>query len=77
MLEAVKVFADLTDLLSGEKRVTCSAIKPLIEVINSKIVAPKISDNRLTAEVKEHIKHNLNTRYQNEAMSLLDTCAPF
>ena len=75
MLEAVKGFADLTDLLSGEKRVTCSAIKPLVEVINSKMVAPKTSDTPLTVEVKEHIKHDLNTRYQNEAMSLLlNTC---
>lgn len=76
VLEAVKGFADLTDLLSGEKRITCSAIKPLIEVINSKIVAPKTSDTPLTVEVKERIKHDLNARYQHEAMSLLlDTCA--
>ena len=39
--EAVKGFADLTDLLSGEKRITCSAIKQLIEVINNKTVTPK------------------------------------
>ena len=32
VLEAVKGFADLTDLLSGEKRVTCLAIKPLIGI---------------------------------------------
>ena len=37
----VKGFKDLTDLLSGEKRVTCSAIKPLIEVIHDKMVIPK------------------------------------
>ena len=29
------------------------------------------SDTTLTVEVKECIKHDLNTRYQNEAMSLL------
>ena len=72
----MKGFADLTDLLSGEKRVTCSAIKPLIEVIKSKIVAPKIGDTTLTVEIKERIKRGLNARYQNEAMSLLlDTCS--
>ena len=75
VLEAVKGFADLTDLLSGEKRVTCSAIKPLMDVINSKIVAPKTNNTPLTTEVKERIKHDINTRYQNEAMSLLlDIC---
>ena len=75
MLEAVKGYANLTDLLSGEKEVTCSAIKPLVEVINSKMAAPKTSDTPLTIEVKECIKHDINTRYQNEAMSLLlDIC---
>ena len=71
VLEAVKGFADLTDLLSGEKKVTCLAIKPLIEVINSKIVALKMSDTPLTVEVKERIKCDLNTQYQNETMSSL------
>ena len=47
-----------------------------MDVINSKIVAPKTNNTSLTAEVKERIKHDLNTRYQNEAMSLLlDICA--
>ena len=72
----MKGFADLMDLLSEEKRVTCSAIKPLIEIINNKTVTPKMSDTLLTVEVKECIKRHLNTQYQNETMSLLlDTCA--
>ena len=71
MLEAVKGYANSIDLLSGEKEVTCSAIK----VINSKMVAPKTSDTPLTIEVKECVKYDVNTRYQNEAMSLLlDIC---
>ena len=76
VLEAVKDFSDLTDLLSGEKRVTCSAIKPLIDVINMKIVVSKTSDTPLTVEIKERIKRDLETRYQSKTMSLLlDTCA--
>ena len=76
VLEAVKDFLDLTDLLSGEKRVTCSAIKPLIDVINMKMVVSKTSDTPLTVEIKERIKHDLETRYQSKTMSLLlDTCA--
>ena len=57
--EAVKRSADLTDLLSGEKRVTCSTIKLFIEIINNKIIATlKMGDTYtpLTVEVKEHIK---------------------
>ena len=59
VLEAVKDFSDLTDLLSGEKRVTCSAIKPLIDVINMKIVVSKTSDTPLTIEIKERINVTL------------------
>jgi len=76
VMKAVKGFSDLTDLLSGERRVTCSAIKPLIEVINKKIVSPKTGDSPLTLEVKERIRNDINTRYKSEAMSsLLDICS--
>lgn len=76
VLEAVKGFKDLTDLLSGEKRVTCSAIKPLIEVIHDKIVIPRDDDTTMTTEIKQRIKSDLDGRYQSDEMSsLLDTCA--
>ena len=76
VLEAVKGFKDLTDLLSGEKRVTCSAIKPLIKVIHDKMVIPKDDDTALTIEIKQRIKNDLDSRYQRDEMnSLLDTCA--
>ena len=64
VLEAVRGFKDLTDLLSGEKRVTCSAIKPLIEVVNDKIVTPKDDDTELTLEIKQRIKNDLDSRYK-------------
>ena len=76
VLEAVKGFKDLTDLLSGEKRVTCSAVKPLIEVIHDKMVIPKDDDTDLTIEIKWRIKSDLDSRYQSDEMnSLLDICA--
>ena len=76
VLEAVRGFKDLTDLLSGEKRVTCSTIKPLIEVVNDKIVTPKDDDTELTLEIKQRIKNDLESRYQNPEMNfLLDKCA--
>jgi len=76
VLNAIKGFKDLTDLLSGEKRVTCSTIKPPIEVINDKIVVPRDDDTDLTLEINERIKSDLDSRYQSDEMrSLLDTCA--
>ena len=76
VLEAVRGFKDSTDLLSDEKRVTCSAIKPPIEVVNDKIVTPKDDDTELTLEIKQCIKNDLESRYQNPEMNfLLDKCA--
>ena len=76
VLEAVKGFKDLTDLLSGEKRVTCSTIKPLMEVIHDKLVIQKDDDTPLTNEIKQRIKNDLDSRYQSvEMSSLLGTCS--
>ena len=76
VLEAIRGFKDLTDLLSGEKRVTCSAIKPLIEVVNDKIVTPKDDDTELTLEIMQRIKNDLESLYQSPEMNfLLDKCA--
>ena len=55
VLEAVKGFKDLTDLLSGEKRVTCSTIKPFIKVIHDKLVIQKDDDTPLTNKIKQRI----------------------
>ena len=57
------------------KRVTSSTIKPLIEVINDKTVIPRDDDTDLTLEIKEHIKSDFDSWYQNDEMSsMLDTC---
>lgn len=42
----------LRDLLSMEKQITCSAIKPLVKVINDKIVIPQDDDSGLILEIK-------------------------
>ena len=76
ILKAIEGFKDLTDLLSGEKRITCSAIKPLIKVINDKIVIPQDDDSALTLEIKGRIKADLESRYESSEISLLlDVCS--
>ena len=62
--------------MSGEKRITCSAIKPLIRVINDKIVIPQDGDSKLTLETKGRIKADIVSRYENsEINQLLDVCS--
>ena len=76
VLKATEGFRDLTDLLSGEKRITCSAIKPLIKVISDKIVIPQDGDSELTLEMKGRIKADLASCYENsEINQLLDVCS--
>ena len=76
ILKAIEGFKDLTDLLSREKRITCSAIKPLIKVINDKIVIPQDDDSSLTLEIKGRIKADLESRYESSEISLLlDVCS--
>ena len=45
--------------MSAEKRVTCSAIKPLIEVVEDKIMITEDNDTELTFEIKQRIKNDL------------------
>ena len=76
ILKAIEGFKDLTDLLSGEKQITCSAIKPLIKVINDKIVIPQDNDSVLTLEIKGRIKADLESRCESSEISLLlDVCS--
>ena len=76
VLEALKGFDKLTDLLSGEKRVTCSAIKPLIKLIGDKYVFPEESDTELTLEIKSRIKDDIENRYSSSEINLLcDICS--
>ena len=75
-MKATEGIKDLTDLMSGEKRITCSAIKPLIKVINDKIVIPQDDDSELTLEIKGRIKADLASHYENsEINQLLDVCS--
>ena len=76
VLKAIEGFKDLTDLMSGEKQITCSAIKPLIKVINDKIVIPQDDDSELSLEIKGRIKADLASRYESSEISqLLDVCS--
>ena len=76
VLKAIEGFKDLTDLMSGEKQITCSAIKPLIKVINDKIVIPQDDDSELSLEIKGRINADLASRYESSEISqLLDVCS--
>ena len=55
--------ADFTDMLSGEERVTASAIKPLLNVLRNKVLVASGTDTTLVADIKERICNHLESKY--------------
>ena len=78
-LEAiVKVFEPLsyfTDALSGEKHVTASAIRPLLDHIHKKILLVSSNDCTITKEMKMIMSSDLKSRYTTMLNGLLDKCS--
>ena len=71
----VKVFEPLsyfTDALSGEKHVTASAIRPLLDHIHKKILLVSASDCTITKEMKMVMSNDLKSRYTTMLNGLLD-----
>ena len=71
VVAAIKPFQEITDLLSGEKRVTCSAIKPMIQLIQEKMVNHQDDDTALTCEIKDRINSDLEHRYAGTVVNML------
>ena len=72
--QALSPLSDLTDILSAEKYVTVSAILPLMDLLNSKFLKEREEDTQLTADIKEKIRTDLNTRlssYNSHQLLLL------
>ena len=67
---------ELTDVLSAEKNVTVSVIRPLLDRITKEILAEKESDCSLTAQMKRAIQADLQSRYTSpEILKILDVCS--
>lgn len=73
---AIGPLREITDILSGEQRITSSAIKPLLDVIYKKMVAVADDDSSLTQKMKGRIECDLRSRYVTpEVNHLLDKCS--
>jgi hypothetical protein len=73
--ELVKPLSYLTDALSGEKEVTCSAIRPLLQHV-MEICEENDEDSPLLVQMKSAISGNLSPRYESAAISIIiDKCS--
>ncbi|XP_017559636.2 E3 SUMO-protein ligase ZBED1-like [Pygocentrus nattereri] len=60
---AMKPVADITDVLSGEKYVTVSSVKLVLELLKGELLSPDPSDTELTAKIKENMCRVLTEKY--------------
>ena len=64
IMKALKPLKEMIDALSGEQSVTVSAVLPLLQHITSNLLMPTDDDTNLTKEMKQRVKADLESRYQ-------------
>ena len=71
--KALSPLHELTDILSGEQYVTVSAIRPMVQLIKTKILHVETTDTDLTKSLKQQINEDLGQCYMDkEVTGLLD-----
>ena len=74
---ALGPLADFTDMLSGEERVTLSAIKPVLYMLKHEVLAECSEDTQLTADIKHRILQYLEGKYSDYETNELTSLASF
>ena len=74
IIVVLRPLRDFVDLLAGEKRVTVSAVLPLLSHIREKVLAHKESDTDLTDEMKSKIMDDLDCHYNEQTIRFLQLC---
>ena len=73
--QALSPLSSLTDILSGEEYVTVSAVMPMMQLIDNKLLKETDDDTQITKDIKQRIKQDLRKRYTNtelgEVMDIL------
>ena len=80
MRGALGPFEDFIDMLSGEKKVTVSAIKPVLHnnILKTKALKVFGSDTNLTKSIKRKIWDYLQNKYDDAYIDgLLNVCTYF
>ncbi|XDV26376.1 hypothetical protein PO909_030116 [Leuciscus waleckii] len=60
---ALKPVADFTDVLSGEKYVTVSSVKPVLDLLKDELLSPDSNDTTLTSNIKKKMCAVLDEKY--------------
>jgi len=57
--QALSPLSSLTDILSGEEYVTVSAVMPMMQLIDDKLLKETDDNTQLTKDIKQRIKQDL------------------
>ena len=68
IVSALKPVSDLTDVLSGEERVTASCLKPLLNHLQNEALAEKEGDATLKSNIQLRIKQYMKAKYDDESV---------
>ena len=74
---ALKPLKEMTDRLAGEKGVTVSAVKPIVQYITTDVLVEKHGDSALTKEMKKRMKVDLELCYSDPNIDQLLSIAAF
>jgi len=70
---AIKDLAEFTDMLSGEDRVTLSALKAVLYLLKNQVLVESTTDTTLTKDIKKHILTALDEKYsESKALELIN-----
>ena len=70
-VEIMRPIVEIIQVIGGEKRVTISAVRPLLHKLMNKHLAVKPSDATLVKNIKSALMNDLNSRYANVATETL------
>ncbi|XP_057199559.1 E3 SUMO-protein ligase ZBED1-like [Triplophysa rosa] len=68
---ALKPVADFTDVLSGEKHVTVSSVKPVLGLLKEEVLSPDPKDTILTVNIKKKMCDVLDEKYKSASLQEL------
>ena len=69
MESVVKPISDLTDILSGEKRVTASCLNPLLNHLHNEVLTEKEGDTTLKSDIQQRIEEYMKAKYDDESVT--------
>ena len=71
LVDILKPFNDATEILSGDSYPTLGIVQPVFHQFLSKILVSKPEDRDIVKKIKDTIRQNLSTRYQDEEIQTI------